>query len=330
MSVRLVPGLDPATYRRHSLHGETRAWPETNCYVDLWIETLHGLGLDPVAGLAFTASIDLEGDQFTFFKYPIADLEALYGVEIIELNVWRKLPEQIVDQVALGRVVIVELDSFFLPDTAGNTYRTAHVKSSVAVELYDLPGQRMHYFHNAGYYALEGEDFAGAFRLGGDASAAHLPPYVEVAKLGRREPLRGDALTRAAREQLRFHLGRRPRQNPFFAYRSKFERDLAWLQGADLESFHAYAFATLRMFGANFELLGAYCRWLAERGGAPALLEAAVDFETISSTAKTMQFKLARAVQGKRAVEFGPMLDGLEAAWIRGQARLDAAAAAPA
>jgi hypothetical protein len=321
---RLVDGLDPRTYQRHALHGETRAWPETNCYVDLWIEALHGLGYDPLAGLAFTAATELEGDQFTFFKYPIADLEALYGLDIIELNVWRALPEQIMEQVGLGRVVVVELDSFFLPDTAGTAYKTAHVKSSVAVELFDLPGRRMHYFHNAGYYALEGDDFAGAFRLGGDASPVQLPPYVEVAKLGRREAPRGDALVRIAREQLRFHLSRRPKENPFIAYRDKFARDLAWLLEADLAAFHAYAFATLRMFGANFELLGAFCRWLAERGGDAVLRDAATDFESISSTAKTMQFKLARAVQGKRQIDFTPMHDELAAAWTRGQDRLTA------
>ena len=35
----------PGTYRRHAIHGEDRIWAETNCYVDLWIELLHALGL---------------------------------------------------------------------------------------------------------------------------------------------------------------------------------------------------------------------------------------------------------------------------------------------
>jgi hypothetical protein len=325
MSVRLVPGLEPQTYQRHLLHGGTRAWPETNCYVDLWIETLNGLGFEPLAGLAFTCTQDLEGDQFTFFKYPIADLEALYGLEIIELNIWHRLPEHIVEQVRLGRVVIVELDSYYLPDTAGVAYRLAHVKTSVAVELFDLPERKMRYFHNAGYYALEGEDFDGAFRLSpAFAGTVQLPPYVEVAKLARRPALTGAPLAEAAMSQLRLHLTRRPKENPFVAYRAKFERDLAWLQSAGLEDFHAYAFATLRQFGANFELLGAFCRWLGDQGRPGALIEAAADFEAISSTAKTMQFKLARAVQGK-PVDFSPMLDELTRAWTQGQAKLDAA-----
>ena len=35
----------------HALHQGERVWQETNCYVDLWIELLHGFGLDPRAAL---------------------------------------------------------------------------------------------------------------------------------------------------------------------------------------------------------------------------------------------------------------------------------------
>ena len=38
-------GLAPAgPYVPHPLHDSGRDWPETNCYVDLWIELLHGRG----------------------------------------------------------------------------------------------------------------------------------------------------------------------------------------------------------------------------------------------------------------------------------------------
>ena len=33
----VIPGLDPATYQRSALHGEACAWPEKNCYVDLFV-----------------------------------------------------------------------------------------------------------------------------------------------------------------------------------------------------------------------------------------------------------------------------------------------------
>ncbi len=49
-----VLGIDAATYVPHPLHTDKREWSETNCYVDLWIEVLNALGLDPVAAAAFT------------------------------------------------------------------------------------------------------------------------------------------------------------------------------------------------------------------------------------------------------------------------------------
>ncbi|NKF34703.1 DUF1839 family protein, partial [Pseudomonas sp. BGM005] len=41
----VFPGISPETYRQHALHSGERAWPETNCYVDLWIEVLATSGV---------------------------------------------------------------------------------------------------------------------------------------------------------------------------------------------------------------------------------------------------------------------------------------------
>mgnify|MGYP003344902537 CR=1 FL=1 len=41
--------------------------------------------------LGFTLRQDFEGDQFTFFKPKAADLEALYGLEILELALYEDL-----------------------------------------------------------------------------------------------------------------------------------------------------------------------------------------------------------------------------------------------
>src|ERR1700722_19550583 len=103
---RLIP-LDPELYRRHAIHSDQRIWPETNCYSDVIIELLHGLGREPIAGLAFTLAIDFEGDQWTFFKFPHADLDELYGIDVQELAVWRPLVAHIEEQVGLGRPVLV-------------------------------------------------------------------------------------------------------------------------------------------------------------------------------------------------------------------------------
>ena len=65
-------------------------------------------GFEPRAILPFTLTIDIEGDQWTFVKCPAADLQALYGIDVIELNVYRPLVRHIEAQLALGRPTIVE------------------------------------------------------------------------------------------------------------------------------------------------------------------------------------------------------------------------------
>ena len=115
--------LDPANYERSSLHARDRIWAETNCYADVLIELIHSLGFDPRAALAFSLAIDFEVDQWTFFKFPHEDLYAMYGMDIIELNPWVSLVQHIDEQVTAGRPVLVEVDSFFLPDTGISSRR---------------------------------------------------------------------------------------------------------------------------------------------------------------------------------------------------------------
>jgi len=51
-------------YQSHFSHAGERISPETNCYVDLWIETPHALGLDPVPAFACALSADHDGLQW--------------------------------------------------------------------------------------------------------------------------------------------------------------------------------------------------------------------------------------------------------------------------
>src|SRR5205814_10154285 len=104
--MRTILPLDPAAYRRHSIHTGDRIWAETNCYVDLWIELLHAWGFEPVAALPFTLAIDFEGDQWTFFKFPLADLLELYGLDVQELALWRPLVRHVEQQIVQGRPVL--------------------------------------------------------------------------------------------------------------------------------------------------------------------------------------------------------------------------------
>jgi hypothetical protein len=313
--------VDPATYRPHPLHGEDRSWPETNCYVDLWIGLMNGLGLDPTAVMAFTAALDWEGDQWTFFKFPLEDLYESYGLDVMELSPWKPLTEGILTQLGRGRSVIVELDAFHLPDTAGVSYGLEHVKTSVAVHDLDLEAGRMGYFHNRGFYVLAGEDFRRIFRLDAPPDPRILPPYFEVVKLERlKRPPEGE-LRRIAAGQLRRHLGRRPAGNPVRTWAAGFARDVEWLRSQPPASFHAYSFATLRQLGANFECAASFARWL---GGAAA--KAAEPFGAIASTAKAVQFRLARVSAGK-PYDATASLEAMAAAWEAGMERLASALA---
>ena len=151
----------PASYSAHWLHGPDRAYRETNCYTDVIIELLHSRGLDPLAGLGHLVRTDFEGDQFTFFKMPPSDMETLYGLDVHEMQPVGALPDQIALQLEHGRTMLVELDSFYLPDTASTDYRRNHVKSTVAIEAIDRAGERLHYFHNVGLHELSGGDYRG-------------------------------------------------------------------------------------------------------------------------------------------------------------------------
>jgi len=315
-----MPSLFPITadgYRPHPLHAGERDWPEANCYADLWIEVLHTMGREPLACLAFTVAVDFECDQWTFFKPPLADLSRLYGIEVQELNVWDRLHEHVAAQICGGRLALVEVDSFWLPDTAGTSYRTQHTKTGIGMAAID--GETLGYFHNGGYYALGAEDFRGIFRL--DDTGTHLPPYVELARLDG-PAVSDENLTAEAEALLRLHVQRRPRRSPFEAFAASLPAELSRLRAEGLGRFHRYAFATLRQAGAAFELGAVFLRWLGSRG-VDGLGEAATELASISTTAKAMQFRLARAAAG-RTVDVTESLATMDAAWQRGLGALRA------
>src|SRR5581483_3831972 len=178
-----IKGLDASTYTRDVLHAESCAWVEKNCYVDIWIEVVHALGLETRAMLPFVAAIDFEGDQWTFFKPPHGELRELYGIDVQELNVWRPLLEHAQEYLCAGKLISTEADAFWLPDTSGTDYRRQHTKSTIVLNDLDLPNRRLGYFHNAGYYQLEGEDFARTFRLDLPPDPTFMPLFAEVVRV---------------------------------------------------------------------------------------------------------------------------------------------------
>ncbi|HTW72716.1 MAG TPA: DUF1839 family protein [Acetobacteraceae bacterium] len=299
-------------------------WPTTNCYIDAWMQILASWGLDPLAGLGVTVAQDYEGDQFTFFKYLHEDLETLYGVVVGELSIWHSLEVQLAAQVRMGRLVLVEVDGYYLPDTRATSYRTQHIKTTIGIDAMDLAAGRLTYFHNVGHYELSGEDYAGVFRRlpGQDAADDVLPPYVEFVRR-RRHPLRGSSLTDAAVRLLRRHLRRRPEENPIRCYRADFQQQMNWLM-AHPDRFHDYAFGLFRQLGANFQLLAAHVDWL-RRSGVSGLEDAREAALAISASAKAMQFKAARIASRRRFDPCDALFDALETNYETAMGSLDRA-----
>jgi hypothetical protein len=312
---------DPATYRPHPVHDAAagRTHVETNCYADVLIELLHARGDQPLAAMGATVRLDFEGDQWTFFKPAPGDLERLFGVDVHEMQPYRPLPEQIERQLEAGRTMIVELDAWHLPDTAATSYRAEHVKTSVAAEAIDRDGEVLRYFHNAGLHELSGEDFRGVFRLDGPVDPAILPPYTEIVRFDAGARLQGEALRAAARELLAHHLALRPATNPFERFGAALAHDLPALLDGEAADYHAYAFATVRMVGAGFELVAAQADWLL---GARAA-EPVAAMGRIVDGCKLLSLKLAR----RRPFDPEPVVVGLAEAWEQATGGLDAALA---
>lgn len=302
-------GLDPTSYRSHALHDSERVWPETNCYIDLWIEVLSSLKLSPEAMLGFTVGQDFEGDQFTFFKVPLEDLEALYGIRCTELAIYDKIQHHVAEQIGRRRLCLVEMDSFYMPDTQGVGYRREHGKTTVAINRLDMAGRELDYFHNGGFFRLSGEDFDGLFQLHLTDEDLPFLPYTEFAKFPENVP--GEAAIRqTSRQLLAFHFRRRPAANPIRAFAAVFPAQVEVVAERPFGFFHKYAFNTLRQLGANFELAGSHLDWLSG-----AFSEAAGEARRISEVAKSVQFQLARAVTRKKFEPLQTALDPAADAW---------------
>jgi hypothetical protein len=314
-------GIDPAAYTPHALHSPERMFQETNCYTDLWIEVLHAHGHEPLAMLAFTTVVDFEGDQWTFFKPPPEDLARLYGLEVQEFVVYRSLPEHIALQTDLGRTVIVEVDAFYLPDTAGRSYREAHEKSSIAVDAIDTAQERLTYFHGPGLYALEGDDYRNALRVGRDFSVDVLPPYIELVRGDRIAACPPGELRAVATELLGVQLERRPATNPVTRFGERLAADLPALHG-DEAGYHLYAFVTVRQCGAAWEAASSFLGWLDDGTGAYA--GAAAAFEQLAAGSKTLLFKLARSAAKGRVLDTSADIAQLEKLWDDAMSSLSA------
>ena len=307
----VFPDIEPARYVPHALHSSERMWPETNCYVDLWIEVLANCGVAPEAMLGFTLTQDFEGDQFTFFKVPLEDLETLYGIRCTELAIFDNVENHVLTQIGRGRLCLLEMDSYFMPDTQGVGYRREHGKTTVAINRLDTANRLMDYFHNGGYFRLEGEDFAGVFQKHLGEKDPPFLPYTEFAKFPASWPETGHVRTEAMR-LLAMHFARRPGSNPIRQFSKVLPAQVEAIADRPFDFFHKYAFNTLRQLGANFELAATHLEWLSGEGALAGPAERALK---ISEVAKSVQFQLARAVSRKKFEPLAAALDPAADAW---------------
>lgn len=321
---RVFQHVDSAHYKPHALHTEVCAWVEKNCYIDLFIEVLHAQGLEPLAMLPFTLAVDFEGDQWTFYKPQHSELRALYGLNVQEMSIWKPLLEHAVEHLGAGRLISVEVDAYWLPDTSGSDYRHQHVKTTIALADIDVTNQRLGYFHNAGYFELFDEDFRQIFKIAGPVAPDDLPLYAELIHLNRVVHLQPSELVKQSYALLQYYVGLRPQDNPIRRYAQRFTDELRVMQVQGLPYYHAWAFNNTRQLGSAFELAAANLAWL-EQAGLPGLSTARLNFIEIANSNKSLILKIARAVRSGRPLEVTELFENMALAWEYGMTALDTA-----
>ena len=272
----------------HELHSADRPWPETNCYLDLWIELLHAMGRDPQPLLGVAVALDWEADHFTFLKPSAADLFAAAGVTMHELALWDDTEAHVAAQLANGAVPLLEVDAFFLPDTGGSAYQLRHTKTTIAITAMDPAKAWLEYFHNAGLYRLIGEDYAGI--LGGGQQRRLLFPYAELVRSAGDAPSL-ETMHRLARRLLVRYASSRMPGNPIARFAAALP-GLLIRAGGDPVRVHALCFNTTRQLGSSFGLLADHLEWLGQDG---------TDAAWLAERAKTLQFQISRAARRGRA-----------------------------
>ena len=312
----------------HALHSSERIWPETNCYVDLWIEVLNALGLPPEAMLGFTLTQDFEGDQFTFFKVPLEDLGSALRHPRGELAIFDRVERSVGQQIARGRLCLIEMDSFYHARYAGRRPIAASMarRRSPSTGSCRQRTRRSSISTMAAIYQLDGRGFRRPVRapLSRRGRSPSCPiPNSRSFRTG--SPAKRISATWRDR-LLRRHFSRRPAENPIRAFAKQFPQQVRRIAERPFGFFHKYAFNTLRQFGANFELAArSSCMAVAgqvheSRAKMPG---------AFPKSAKTVQFQLARAVTRRKFDPLQTALDPAADAWDSMMASICRAALTP-
>ncbi len=308
---------------RHWVHGEESDWSNTNCYLDVWMNVLDSLGLDPIPAFASAISAEFVGDQWEFLKVRSEDLETLYGIRFGEYDTWRPLHEHLAGQLASGNLAIVEVDAFYLPDTVGVSYREEHTKTSIAPVLLDQDAHRLVYFHNGGLHELFKEDYDNT--VGAASEQGFVPrPYVDLIRLDGLQRFDAGRFPAAAQQVLKAHLrriGNSSQQHPMVQLTDYVLSQREVLAESGMAHFHQFSFATTRQAGLSAMFASEVAQWFADAETRPEVAlplgQAAQAFAEASSTAKRLQFQLARVAAGRRP-DLQPTTEALNEAWDRG------------
>lgn len=316
--VQALSGLDAARYERHALHSQACDWPEKNCYIDLWIELLSALKLEPVALLGHTIAVDFLGDQWTFFKPTASEMRELYGIDVQEMTVWRPLEEHALEHLAAGRLIATEADSFWLPDTGATDYRRKHTKTTIVLADVDTQAHKLGYFHNAGYFEASGEDYLRLLHRDGE-----MPLFAELVRIERRAARPRGELAEIAMNLLGHHFQFKPQTNPFSSFAPRLAQELSRLHERGPAYYHEWAFASVRQAGAAFELAATHVEWLARQGydfdGAGQQLR------SISAICKSLILKGARVAHTGRVYDPHAAIEEAAQAWSSAMEAIDRA-----
>ncbi|MDO4919826.1 DUF1839 family protein [Kocuria sp.] len=319
LAVRGCETLTAADAPRSVLHDPAEPWSPTNCYMDVWIGLTAVLGLDPVPMLGAAFAADFLGDQWEFLKPRQEDIESLYGLTVGEYDTWRPLGEHLQCAMSRGDALIVEVDAFHLPDTAGVSYGTSHTKTSIVPLRLDPAAGELVYLHNDGVHVLRGEDLENT--LGPGARSGVVPyPYVELVRVQGMHAQDPQELWRRGVELARAHVRRAPAVSPAQRLVAAIRAELPVLAERGMDYFHAYSFATTRQAGLTAGLAAHACRYLAEGAerwpsdlAVLELREAAESLDSAAAAAKTLQFQLARVARGRT-----PRIDASAAEFVGG------------
>ena len=124
-----------------------------------------------------------------------------------ELNVWRPLVEHAVEHLVERQARLDRGRRVLAPRHAGTDYRRQHTKTTIIINDLDVEGRRLGYFHNAGYFALEGEDFERTFRIGAPPDPTFMPFFAEMVRMDRVVRRAPGELRAMSRDLLCTHLG---------------------------------------------------------------------------------------------------------------------------